>query len=175
MSSICYRGTPVLVPTNRGGAVMITTDITAQTMIAWSEPSPSSPAPWARRCAASELDRSVRPSSIGRHAVDAFPLMSQNSPSQRAPPKAPANRSTPKQSGCLTHKAPYEGGQSEACPPFACEKCPRGHARSALCPPYNPFERVGWASRSEAHVILPRGHAPSALLPTLPFSMHSEL
>jgi hypothetical protein len=43
---------------------MIATDITAPTMIAWTEPSPSSPAPAARRCAASGLDRSVRPSKV---------------------------------------------------------------------------------------------------------------
>ena len=50
---------------------MSTIDITAPTMIAWSEPSPSSPAPAARRCAASGLDRSVRPSKVVGHAVDA--------------------------------------------------------------------------------------------------------
>src|SRR5215831_7438220 len=53
------------------GALMITTDITAPTMIAWTEPSPSSPAPAARRCAASGLDSSVRPSRVVGHAVDA--------------------------------------------------------------------------------------------------------
>jgi hypothetical protein len=50
---------------------MSTIDITATTMIAWSEPSPSSPAPAARRYAASGLDRSVRPSKVVGHAVDA--------------------------------------------------------------------------------------------------------
>jgi hypothetical protein len=50
---------------------MIATDITAPTMIAWTEPSPSSPAAAARRCAASGLYRSVRPSRIAGHAVDA--------------------------------------------------------------------------------------------------------
>jgi hypothetical protein len=50
---------------------MIATDITAPTMIAWTEPSPSSPAPAARRCAASGLDRSVRPGRVVGHAVDA--------------------------------------------------------------------------------------------------------
>src|SRR5215475_15494894 len=53
------------------GALMIATDITAPTMIAWTEPSPSSSAPAARRCAASGLDRSVRPSRVVGHAVDA--------------------------------------------------------------------------------------------------------
>ena len=50
---------------------MIATDITAPTIIAWTEPSPSSPAPAARRCAASGLDRSVRPGRVVGHAVDA--------------------------------------------------------------------------------------------------------
>jgi len=50
---------------------MIATDITAPTMIAWTEPSPSSPAPAAHRCAASGLDRSVRPGRVVGHAVDA--------------------------------------------------------------------------------------------------------
>ena len=50
---------------------MSTIDITAPTMIAWPEPSPSSPAPAARRCAASGLDRSARPSNVVGHAVDA--------------------------------------------------------------------------------------------------------
>ena len=50
---------------------MRTIDITAPIMIARSEPSPSSPAPAARRCAASGLDRSVRPSKVVGHAVDA--------------------------------------------------------------------------------------------------------
>jgi hypothetical protein len=36
-------------------------------MIAWSAPSPSSPAPSARRYAALGLDRSVRPSKVRRH------------------------------------------------------------------------------------------------------------
>src|SRR6201993_4903704 len=56
---------------SRDGALMIATDITAPTIIAWTEPSPSSPAPAARRCAASGLDRSVRPGRVVGHAVDA--------------------------------------------------------------------------------------------------------
>jgi hypothetical protein len=47
-----------------------TADITAAVMIAWSAPSPSSPAPAARRYAALGLDRSVRPSKVGCHAND---------------------------------------------------------------------------------------------------------
>jgi len=65
---------------------MSTIDITAPTMIAWSEPSPSSPAPAARRCAASGLDRSVRPSKVVGHAVDATSqyLKYQLQPSQKS-------------------------------------------------------------------------------------------
>src|SRR5262245_60428064 len=62
---------PLRRAVSRNGALMIATDITAPTMIAWTEPSPSSPAPAARRCAASGLDRSVRPGRIVGHAVDA--------------------------------------------------------------------------------------------------------
>jgi len=43
---------PLRRAVSRNGALMIATDITAPTMIAWTEPSPSSPAPAARRCAA---------------------------------------------------------------------------------------------------------------------------
>jgi hypothetical protein len=46
-------------------------DITAPFMIAWHAPSPSSPASSTRRCAALGLDRSVRPSKVADHAVDA--------------------------------------------------------------------------------------------------------
>src|SRR6516225_4442946 len=60
-----------MLSASRNGALMIATDITAPTMIAWTEPSPSSPAPAARRCAASGLDRSLRPSKVVGHAVDA--------------------------------------------------------------------------------------------------------
>jgi hypothetical protein len=59
---------------------MIATDITAPTMIAWTEPSPSSPAPAARRCAASGLDRSVRPGRVVGHAVDASFNVSNTKP-----------------------------------------------------------------------------------------------
>jgi len=45
-------------------------DITAVAMIAWSAPSPSSPAPAARRYAALGLDRSVRPSKLAANAAD---------------------------------------------------------------------------------------------------------
>src|SRR5262245_11231397 len=62
---------PLRRAVSRNGALMIATDITAPTMIAWTEPSPSSPAPAARRCAASGLDRSVRPGRVVGHAVDA--------------------------------------------------------------------------------------------------------
>src|SRR5579872_5846828 len=70
----CSNGTvrhPFRRAVSRNDARMITPDITAPTMIAWTEPSPSSPAPAARRCAASGLDRSVRPSRIVGHAFDA--------------------------------------------------------------------------------------------------------
>lgn len=46
----------------------------ASPMIAWSAPSPSSPAPAARRYAALGLDRSVRPSKVGCHANDSLTL-----------------------------------------------------------------------------------------------------
>ena len=50
---------------------MRTTDTTATPMIAWPAPSPSSPAPSARRYAALGLDRSVRPSKLAHRAADA--------------------------------------------------------------------------------------------------------
>src|ERR1700747_830757 len=62
---------PLRRAVSRNAALMIAPDITAPTMIAWPEPSPSSPAPAARRCAASGLDRSVRPGRVVGHAVDA--------------------------------------------------------------------------------------------------------
>jgi len=46
-------------------------DIAAPRIVAWRAPSPSSPAPAARRCAASGLERLVRPSKLVGHAVDA--------------------------------------------------------------------------------------------------------
>jgi len=60
-------------------------DIAARKMIAWAARSPSSPAPAARRCAASGLDRSVRPSKVVDRADDASVSMCQNgnSPSQK--------------------------------------------------------------------------------------------
>ena len=63
-----------------------TTDIAAEIIIAWSALSPSSPAPAARRCAASGLDRSARPSKIAHHADDASLSMFQtaNPPSQKS-------------------------------------------------------------------------------------------
>jgi hypothetical protein len=64
----------------------MTNGITATVMIARRAPSPSSPAPAARRFAASGLDRSVRPSKIVHHAVDASLLMPGNHihPSQKS-------------------------------------------------------------------------------------------
>jgi hypothetical protein len=61
-------------------------DITAPFMIAWHAPSPSSPASSTRRCAALGLDRSVRPSKVADHAVDALLLMFKNAnpPSQKS-------------------------------------------------------------------------------------------
>ena len=47
---------PLRRAVSRNGALMIANDITAPTMIAWTEPSPSSPAPAARRCAAARRD-----------------------------------------------------------------------------------------------------------------------
>jgi hypothetical protein len=52
-----------------------TIDITASSMIAWSAPSPSSPAPSARRSAALGLDRSMRPSKLADRAVEALVAM----------------------------------------------------------------------------------------------------
>jgi hypothetical protein len=53
-------------------AMMRTTDITARSMmIAWPAPSPSSPAPSARRYAALGLDCSPRPSKVADRAADA--------------------------------------------------------------------------------------------------------
>jgi hypothetical protein len=62
------------------------TDIVARPMIAWSAPSPSSPAPAARRCAALGLDRSARPSKLADHAADAAVSMdrNENPPSQKS-------------------------------------------------------------------------------------------
>jgi len=51
-----------------------TNRITATEMIAWSASSPSSPAPAARRSAASGLDCSARPSKRVCHAADALVL-----------------------------------------------------------------------------------------------------
>jgi hypothetical protein len=45
--------------------------IAARSIVAWRAPSPSSPAPAARRFAASGLDRSVRPSKHAARAADA--------------------------------------------------------------------------------------------------------
>jgi hypothetical protein len=45
--------------------------IAARSIVAWRAPSPSSPAPAARRFAASGLDRSVRPSKPTARAADA--------------------------------------------------------------------------------------------------------
>src|SRR6266540_1313149 len=53
------------------GTKMRTTDTTATPMIAWPAPSPSSPAPSARRYAALGLDCSVRPSKLAHRAADA--------------------------------------------------------------------------------------------------------
>jgi len=63
-----------------------TTDITATAIIAWSAPSPSSPAPAARRCAALELDRSARPSKLADRAADESLSMfeNENQPSQKS-------------------------------------------------------------------------------------------
>jgi hypothetical protein len=53
-----------------------TASIAATPMIAWSAPSPSSPAPLARRCAALGLDCSVRPSKVADRAANAlFPML----------------------------------------------------------------------------------------------------
>jgi hypothetical protein len=50
-------------------------NIMARTIVAWSAPSPSSPAPAARRYAALGLDRSMRPSKLVDRAADALFLM----------------------------------------------------------------------------------------------------
>jgi hypothetical protein len=65
---------------------MMTSNITATAMIAWLALSPSSPAPAAHRCAASGLDRSVRPSKVDNRAVDVSLSMYQtaNPPSQKS-------------------------------------------------------------------------------------------
>ena len=62
------------------------TDIAGTSMIAWPAPSPSSPAPAARRYAASGLDRSVRPSKLADRAADASFSMYRNGnqPSQKS-------------------------------------------------------------------------------------------
>jgi len=51
--------------------MMTITDIATMPMIAWSAPSPSSPAPSARRYAALGLDRSMRPSKVADRVADA--------------------------------------------------------------------------------------------------------
>jgi hypothetical protein len=63
----------------------MTMDIAVLSMIAWSAPSPSSPAPAARRCAALGLDRSARPSKLADRAADASLSMFENEtqPSQK--------------------------------------------------------------------------------------------
>ena len=61
---------PIRRAFSRNSAMTTTTDITAIPMIARSALSPSSPAPSARRYAASRLDRSVRPSKLADHADD---------------------------------------------------------------------------------------------------------
>jgi hypothetical protein len=69
-----------------GDHAMIRTDIRATPMIAWSTPSPSSPAPAAPRRAASGLDRSVRPSKMAVRAADVSISMdeNENQPSQKS-------------------------------------------------------------------------------------------
>lgn len=66
--------------------MMRTTDIATSAMIAWLAPSPSNPAPAARRNAALGLDRSLRPSKVVNRASDAFRSMyaNQNPPSQKS-------------------------------------------------------------------------------------------
>jgi hypothetical protein len=61
-------------------------DIAATSTIAWHAPSPSSPAPAARRCAALELDRPVRPGKLADHAADGSISMNENEnpPSQKS-------------------------------------------------------------------------------------------
>ena len=61
--------------------MMRTTDTTATPMIAWPAPSPSSPAPSARRYAALGLDGSVRPSKLAHRAADASCSMYGNAKS----------------------------------------------------------------------------------------------
>src|SRR6266568_2387366 len=65
---VCYSVWRTL---SGNGTKMRTTDTTATPMIAWPAPSPSSPAPSARRYAALGLDRSVRPSKLAHRAADA--------------------------------------------------------------------------------------------------------
>lgn len=71
---------------SRNGAMRRKTDIAATPMVAWSAPSPSSPAPSARRFAALGLDRSVRPSKLAHRAAIASRSMCQNAnpPSQKS-------------------------------------------------------------------------------------------
>jgi len=66
--------------------MMTTDDIAVMSIIAWSALSPSSPAPAARRYAASGLDGSVRPSKLADRAADAAVSMYQNAnpPSQKS-------------------------------------------------------------------------------------------
>jgi hypothetical protein len=70
-SAIAFRGQP-------------DDHIAAAPIVAWPAPSPSSPAPAARRCAASGLDRSVRPSKLVVRAAAAGTSMYSNPPSQKS-------------------------------------------------------------------------------------------
>src|SRR6516164_11819910 len=78
-----YRDEPVrhsirrALPRNNA----MTDGIMATSTIAWSAPSPSSPASSTRRCAALGLDRSLRPSKVADRAVDAQFSMYGNSKS----------------------------------------------------------------------------------------------
>src|SRR5881396_3121812 len=62
----------VKIGTRSLGQCQITTRIAATWMIARSAPSPSSPAPSARRCAALGPDCSARPSKRGDRAANAY-------------------------------------------------------------------------------------------------------
>src|SRR6516225_3707618 len=62
----------VEIGTRSLGQCWITTHIAATRMIARSAPSPSSPAPSARRYAALGLDRSARPRKGYNHAANAY-------------------------------------------------------------------------------------------------------
>ena len=84
------RHGPVCHPVRRAFSrisTMITiADMATTSMIARSAPSPSSPAPSARRCATSGLDRSAWRSKVADRAADASIAMSgkQNPPSQKS-------------------------------------------------------------------------------------------